>query len=91
VLVGLVAGATAKLDLRMLLNKRLTIVGTVLRARTLEEKIEIAQMFEREALPWLASGQIKPVIDRVMKMDEVEEAHRISEANETVGKIVMTW
>jgi NADPH:quinone reductase-like Zn-dependent oxidoreductase len=91
VLVGLVAGATAKLDLRILLNKRLTIVGTVLRSRSLEEKIAIAQMFEREALPWLSSGQIKPVIDRVMKMDDVQEAHRLSEANETVGKIVLTW
>jgi NADPH2:quinone reductase len=91
VLVGLVAGATAKLDLRILLNKRLTIVGTVLRARSLEEKIEIAQMFELEALPWLASGQIKPIIDRVMTMAEVVEAHRMSEANETVGKIVLTW
>lgn len=91
VLVGLVAGATAKLDLRTLLNKRLTIVGTVLRARSLEEKIEIAQIFEREALPWLASGRIKPIIDRAMKMEEVAEAHRRSEANETVGKIVMTW
>jgi NADPH:quinone reductase len=91
VLVGLVAGATARLDLRILLNKRLTIVGTVLRARPLEEKIEIAQMFEREALPWLASGRIKPVIDRVMKMEEVVEAHRMSEANQTVGKIVLTW
>ncbi|HEY0810842.1 MAG TPA: NAD(P)H-quinone oxidoreductase [Longimicrobiales bacterium] len=91
VLVGLVAGATAKLDLRILLNKRLTIVGTVLRARSLQEKIEIAQMFEREALPWLASGQIKPVIDRVMRMDEAAEAHRLSEANETVGKVVLTW
>jgi NADPH:quinone reductase-like Zn-dependent oxidoreductase len=90
-LVGLVAGATAKLDLRILLNKRLTIVGTVLRARSLEEKTEIANLFEREALPWLASGQIKPVIDRVMNMDAVQEAHRMSEANETVGKIVLTW
>jgi NADPH:quinone reductase-like Zn-dependent oxidoreductase len=56
-----------------------------------EEKIEIAQLFEREALPWLASGQIKPVIDRVLKMDEVQQAHRLSESNETVGKIVLVW
>ena len=91
VLVGLVAGATARLDLRLLLNKRLTIVGTVLRARSLEEKIEIARTFDREALPWLASGRIKPVIDRVVKIDEVAEAHRASEANETVGKIVLSW
>ena len=90
-LVGLVAGASAKLDMRIVLNKRLTIVGTVLRARSLQEKIEVAQLFEREALPWLANGQVKAVIDRVMKMDEVQEAHRLAEANETVGKIVLEW
>lgn len=91
VIVGLVAGSKATLDMRTLLNQRLTIVGTVLRSRSLAEKIEIVQLFEREALPWLGSGQITPVIDRVMTMDEVQEAHRISEANQSVGKIVLKW
>ncbi len=89
--VGLVAGAVARLDMRALLNKRLTIVGTVLRARSLAEKVEIARLFEREALPWLASRQIVPVIDRVLPMHEVAEAHRIAEANQSVGKIVLQW
>ena len=89
--VGLVAGSTAQLDMRTLLNKRVTIIGTVLRARSLEEKIEVTQLFEREALPWLASGEIRPVIDRVMSMHEVQEAHRLAEANQNVGKIVLRW
>jgi NADPH:quinone reductase len=91
VLVGLLAGARTQLDLRTLLNKRLTIVGTVLRARSLAEKIEVAQLFEREALPWLASGQIAPVIDRVLPMQDVVTAHQVAEKNENVGKIVLTW
>lgn len=91
VVVGLVAGAKAELDMRTLLNKRMTIVGTVLRARTLEEKIAAAKLFEREALPWIASGKIRPVIDRVLPMSEVAEAHRLAEANEVVGKIVLKW
>lgn len=91
VVVGLVAGSGAPLDMRLLLNKRLTLVGTVLRARSLTEKIEIARLFEREALPWLAAGKVKPVIDRVMPMSEVQEAHRLAEANQTVGKIVLAW
>jgi putative PIG3 family NAD(P)H quinone oxidoreductase len=91
VLVGLMAGARAQLDMRALLNKRLTIVGTVLRARSLKEKIEIAQLFERDALPWLAARTIVPVIDRVLKLENVVEAHRIAEANQNVGKIVLTW
>jgi putative PIG3 family NAD(P)H quinone oxidoreductase len=89
--VGLVAGASARLDMRMLLNKRLTVVGTVLRARSLAEKIEVAQLFEREALPWLAAGQVKPVVDQVLPMAEVQEAHRIAEANDAIGKIVLRW
>jgi NADPH:quinone reductase-like Zn-dependent oxidoreductase len=89
--VGLVAGASARLDMRMLLNKRLTVVGTVLRARSLAEKIEVAQLFEREALPWLAAGQVKPVVDQILPMAEVQEAHRIAEANDAIGKIVLRW
>jgi NADPH:quinone reductase len=89
VVVGLVGGAKAELDMRTLLNKRITIVGTVLRARTLEEKIEAAQLFEREALPWIASGKVKPVIDRVLPLSEAAEAHRLAEENQVVGKIVL--
>jgi NADPH:quinone reductase len=89
VVVGLVAGSASMLDMRMLLNKRLTIVGTVLRARSLAEKIEIAQIFEREALPWLASGQIVPVVDRVFDMKDVQEAHTLAEKNGNVGKLVL--
>lgn len=91
VVVGLVAGPRATLDMRALLNKRLTVVGTVLRARSLEEKIEAAQLFEREALPWLANQQISPVIDRVLPISEAPQAHRLAEANKTVGKLVLTW
>ena len=91
VVVGLVAGSSSTLDMRQLLNKRLTIVGTVLRARSLPEKIEIASLFEREALPWIASGQIRPVVDRVFPMGEVQEAHRVAERNENVGKLVLEW
>lgn len=91
VLVGLVAGSTARLDMRILLNKRLTITGTVLRARSLEEKIEVARRFEQEVLPWFASRKVRPVIDRVLAMSEVRAAHRMAEANETVGKIVLAW
>ena len=91
VLVGLVAGSTAKLDMRILLNKRITIVGTVLRARAPDEKVQVVRLFEKEVLPWLATGRVRPVIDRVLKMDQVQEAHRAVEANETVGKVVLVW
>ena len=91
VLIGLVNGASAPLDMRKVLNKRLTLVGTVLRARSLEEKIALARAFEAEAVPWFESGAVRPVVDRVLKLEEVQEAHRLADANQIVGKIVLTW
>jgi NADPH:quinone reductase len=89
VVVGLVAGSVSTLDMRLLLNKRLTLVGTVLRARSLAEKIEVARLFEREALPWIAAGAVRPVVDRVFGISEVQSAHTMAERNENVGKIVL--
>jgi putative PIG3 family NAD(P)H quinone oxidoreductase len=91
ILVGLTAGSVAQLDMRAVLRKRLTIVGTVMRARALPEKIAVAAAFAREALPLLESGVLRPVIDRVLPMEQVQEAHRLMEANETIGKIVLSW
>jgi NADPH:quinone reductase len=89
--VGLVAGASAPLDMRLLLNKRATLVGTVMRARSLGEKIEVARNFERVCMEWLESGVVRPVIDRVLPMEDAPEAHRIIEANENFGKLVLKW
>jgi NADPH2:quinone reductase len=91
ILVGLVAGARADLDLRMLLNKRLLLRGTMLRSRTLQEKIAVTRAFEETGLPLLTQGKIVPVIDAVLPMTQAAEAHRIVENNENFGKIVLTW
>jgi NADPH:quinone reductase len=90
-IVGLVAGAVAPLDMRMLLNKRATIVGTMMRARPLEEKIEVARAFAHDALPLFESGKVRAVIDKVLPMTDAAEAHRVVEANENVGKVVLVW
>ena len=91
IVVGLTAGASAQLDLRAVLRKRLSIIGTVMRARPLEEKIAVVQAFERSAMQWLEDGTVRPVIDRVLTINKVADAHRAMEANETVGKIVLIW
>lgn len=91
VVVGLVAGRTAEVDLGLLLRKRLTLVGTALRGRPLEEKIEATRSFGRHALPLLASGGIRPVIDRIYPVQDAAEAHLRMEANENFGKIVLAW
>jgi NADPH2:quinone reductase len=91
VVVGLTAGATAQLNMGVLLRKRLTIVGTVLRARPLQEKIELARDFSERVVPLFDAGRIKPVVDRVFPFSEIRAAHELMESNETFGKIVLRW
>ena len=91
VAVGLLGGAAAELPLGLLLAKRATLIGTVLRSRPLEEKIAVAQRFSHHTLPLFAAGRLKPVIDVVMPMSDVRAAHQRMERNETFGKIVLRW
>lgn len=89
VLVGLLSGARAEVRLDVLLAKRLTLIGTVLRSRPLEDKIALTLAFERDVLPLLASGAVRPVVDRVVPLERAAEAHRAMEAGEHLGKIVL--
>jgi NADPH:quinone reductase-like Zn-dependent oxidoreductase len=89
--VGLVAGRTAELDLGLLLQKRLTLIGTVLRSRTLEEKIAVAEAFSETALPLFTSGRLRPVLDRVYPFAEVGAAHEYMEGDRNFGKVVLRW
>jgi NADPH2:quinone reductase len=91
VVVGLTAGATAQFNMGALLRKRLTMVGTVLRARPLEEKIALARDFATNAIPMFDAGLLKPVIDRVVSFAEIRAAHEVMESNATFGKIVLRW
>ena len=89
VLVGSVAGRKLELDQSKIMSKRLTIVGTVLRARPLEEKIAATLAFAHEVVPLLASGAVKPVIDSEFAMADVRKAHERLESNQTFGKVVL--
>ena len=91
VVVGLTAGATAALNMGVLLRKRIAIVGTVLRARPLEEKIALARDFSELVVPLFEAGRIKPVVDRIFSFAEIRAAHELMESNETFGKIVLRW
>ena len=90
ILIGGVAGGKAEVDLYQILGKRLHVIGTVMRARSLEEKIATTAAFAREVVPLLANGNIQPVIDSVFPLDEIQDAHRRLESNETFGKVVLT-
>jgi putative PIG3 family NAD(P)H quinone oxidoreductase len=91
VVVGLTAGASAPFNMGVLLRKRLTIVGTMLRSRPLEEKIALARDFSERGVPLFESGRLKPVVDRVFAFDEIRAAHQLMESNDTFGKIVLAW
>ena len=89
--VGLTAGASATLDMRMLMRKRLTMIGTVLRTRGPDEKIPLIQDFSAGMLPLFEDHQLVPVVDSVFSFDAVREAHDRMESNDTFGKIVLVW
>jgi NADPH:quinone reductase len=90
VLVGLLAGARADVDLGLVLRRRLRMLGTVLRARPLEEKILAAQLLGRRLAPLFASGTLRPVIDRVLPLESAAAAHAYLATNEGFGKVVLT-
>jgi NADPH2:quinone reductase len=88
-LVGTMAGAGAELDSRQVMSKRLEIRGTVLRARSLEEKIQVTQAFAAEVIPLLAKGTVHPNVDCVFKLEDIAKAHARLESNETFGKVIV--
>jgi putative PIG3 family NAD(P)H quinone oxidoreductase len=89
VLVGLMAGAMSELDLRLLLNRRASIIGTVLRARPLEEKIAAVRAFESQVVPLLARGAVRPVVDQVFPLADAAKAHERMASNAGFGKIIL--
>jgi putative PIG3 family NAD(P)H quinone oxidoreductase len=89
ILVGTTGGGAAEIKSGMMLSKRLTMKGTSLRARPLEEKIAATQAFAREVVPLLATGRVKPVIDQVFPLSEIRRAHERLESNQSFGKVVI--
>ncbi len=89
IIVGLVSGSRVDADLSTLLRKRLRLLGTALRSRTVEEKGELISEFGNRCLPLFQSGTIRPVLDQVFPWDKVVEAHDCVESNRNFGKIVL--
>ena len=89
VVIGLQGGRRAELDLGTLLAKRAAVVATALRARPAAEKAAIVAAVAEHVWPLVASGTVRPVVDRVLSMDRAAEAHRVVEAGEHVGKVLL--
>jgi len=90
VLVGVMGGAQASINLARLLQRRQSLIGVVMRSRSVEEKIELTRAFVRVSLPLFADGRLKPLVDSVFPLSDVARAHQRMEANENLGKIVLS-
>lgn len=92
VLIGTLGGGGGSVPpIGMMLGKRATVIGTVMRARPLEEKIELARVATTRLVPLFERGLLAPVVDQVMPMTACAEAHARMERDENVGKIVLRW
>ena len=89
IFVGTTSGAKAEIDYSVVMRKRLRIMGTSLRTRSIEEKATATRLFAQHVVPLLASGKVRPVIDSVFPMEQARAAHQRIESNESFGKVVL--
>ncbi len=91
VIMGLVGGNRVEVSLVPILSKRLRILGSILRNRSNAEKTFITEAFRQQVLPLLASGKVRPIVDRIFPIQEADIAHQWMRDNRHFGKIVLTW
>jgi len=89
VIIALLGGAKANVDLGQVLRRRLTITGSTLRPRPVAFKAQVARELRATVWPLLAAGKVKPVIHQVFALDEAAQAHALMESSAHVGKIVL--
>jgi putative PIG3 family NAD(P)H quinone oxidoreductase len=89
VIIGLMGGTHTEIDLAATVRKRLRVIGSVLRSRSLKEKIAITRDFKAEVLPLFTKQVLKPIVDSVFPLAEVEKAHERVAANLNFGKVVL--
>jgi putative PIG3 family NAD(P)H quinone oxidoreductase len=89
VIIGVISGIKAELNLALMMVKRQQIIGSVLRSRPVAEKGEIVAEFTRRALPKFADRTIVPIIEKVFPIEQVADAHRMMEEDKHFGKIVL--
>ncbi len=91
VVIGLMGGAKAELELGLMMVKRLRVIGSTLRARPVAAKAQVMDALEAEVWPLLTAGTIRPVIEATLPIQDAAAAHALLAGNETFGKIVLTF
>jgi putative PIG3 family NAD(P)H quinone oxidoreductase len=89
VVISLISGAKAEINLGTILTKRLTLTGSTLRIRSVAQKALVADAVRRNVWPLIAEGRVKPVIHATFPLDQASEAHRLMESSQHIGKIVL--
>jgi putative PIG3 family NAD(P)H quinone oxidoreductase len=89
IFIATLGGSRAEIDIRELMRKRLLLKGSTLRARPLAEKIALKEAFMARFWPVIESGEVAPVIDRVLPITEAEAAHALLRRNENIGKVAL--
>jgi NADPH2:quinone reductase len=82
-------GAKIELDLQMLMRKGLSLTSSTLRPKSVEEKARLAKCIREQMMPWIASGQVRPLIHARLPLDHAAEAHRLLESNANLGKVLL--
>lgn len=90
VIIGLMGGAQADVNLGLMMVKRQRIIGSTLRARSVAAKAAVMDALQTEVWPHIESGAIKPIVEAVLPIESAEEAHALVAADQTFGKVVMT-
>jgi NADPH:quinone reductase len=90
VVISLLGGARAEINMGLILTKRLTLTGSTLRVRSVAQKAEVAAAVQKNVWPLLASGRVRPVIHATFPLAQASEAHRLMETSNHIGKIVLT-
>ena len=91
VCIATMSGAKVELDIGVLMRKRLSVIGSVLRGRSIAEKGELVRDFSDKFIPLFDSGVVTPIVDSVFPFDKVEDAHTLMRQSGHVGKILLTW
>ena len=89
VLIGLMSGAKADINLASLMIKRVRLIGSTLRARPNREKAEVMRQLEERLWPAFSSGEVSVTIDSVLSIAQAEQGHTLIASDQTIGKVIL--
>lgn len=91
VCIATMSGAKAEIDISLVMRKRISVIGSVLRSRSIAEKSALVHDFSKRCVPLFESGAVSPIIDSVFPFEQIEQAHQLMQRSGHVGKILLTW